>query len=182
VAGSRITVAGISGSGKTTVSRAISSRLSLPHIELDALHHGPNWTEASAEELRRLVETAFEEARHGWVADGNYRRKLGTFVLDRADTFVWLDLPLRVCLWRVWKRSWGRILRREELWNGNRETIRGSFLASDSVVRWALKRHRVDQEVLPALLATLPHLRVVHLRSEGDVERWLDQLPPRSPS
>lgn len=35
-------------------------------------------------------------ASEGWVLDGTYERKLGTLVLDAADTAVRLDLPIRV--------------------------------------------------------------------------------------
>ena len=44
----RISVAGDSGSGKTTVSGAIAARLDLPHVELDDLFHGPNDVAPSA--------------------------------------------------------------------------------------------------------------------------------------
>jgi adenylate kinase family enzyme len=182
VHGRRVTVAGISGSGKTTTSRDLAARLGVPHIELDALHHGPGWTEATADELRARVRAALEAAPGGWVVDGNYRRKLGTLVLQRADTFVWLDLPLHVCLRRLWRRTWGRILRREELWNGNRETLRNTFLIRDSLFSWAIKRHRVHRREFPAVLAAFPHLRVVRLRSAAAVERWLGQLSSTSPT
>ncbi|HTE18391.1 MAG TPA: AAA family ATPase, partial [Armatimonadota bacterium] len=41
----RIVVVGSSGAGKSTMAAALSQRLGLPHIELDALRHGPNWVE-----------------------------------------------------------------------------------------------------------------------------------------
>ena len=52
----RINVAGDSGSGKTTVSRAIAARLGLKHVELDALFHGPNWSSAPKEELQAAIK------------------------------------------------------------------------------------------------------------------------------
>ena len=84
---------GGSCSGKTTLAARLAERLGVPHIELDALHHGPNWQEATAEELRARVESALA-GQEGWVADGNYMRKLGTWLVDQADTIVLLDLPL----------------------------------------------------------------------------------------
>ena len=51
----RVVVVGSSGSGKTTVARALAERLDVHYVELDALHHKPNWTEASADELREAV-------------------------------------------------------------------------------------------------------------------------------
>ena len=51
----------------------------MPYYELDALHHvGPNWTEATAEELRAKVEPIV--ATESWVIDGTYRGKIGDLV------------------------------------------------------------------------------------------------------
>lgn len=168
----RVSVAGVSGSGKSTLGRRLAGRLGVPYIELDELHHGPNWTEASAEELRGRVEAALAAAPHGWVVDGDYWRKLGDLVLDRSDTLVWLDLPLHVSLRRLWRRTWGRILRREELWNGNRESIRTAFLIRDSLFAWTIRSHARLGRELPERLARNPHLRLVRLRSRAEVERW----------
>ena len=68
-----------------------------------------------------------EQAPDGWVIDGNYDSKLGDLVVDEADTIVWLDLPLSVKWFRLWRRTMHRIRNEIELWNGNRETWRGAF-------------------------------------------------------
>jgi adenylate kinase family enzyme len=39
----RVSVVGTSGSGKTTVTAALSARLVVPHLELDGLRHQPGW-------------------------------------------------------------------------------------------------------------------------------------------
>jgi adenylate kinase family enzyme len=51
----RVSVVGNSGSGKTTVARAISDRLGLPHLELDGIYHQPGWSARPEPEMRRLV-------------------------------------------------------------------------------------------------------------------------------
>lgn len=38
-------IASASGNGKTTVARELADRLGAPFVELDALVHGPGWTE-----------------------------------------------------------------------------------------------------------------------------------------
>jgi len=173
--GRRFSVAGMSGSGKSTTGRAIASRLGLPYFELDSLFHGPNWTEPPPEEFKRRVLAVIDDL-DGWVVDGNYHSRLDELVLERADTFVWLDLPLRVALRRIWRRTWGRILRREELWAGNRERIWTAFLMRGSLVHWAVKSHFRHRFEFPDLLERHPHLEVVRLRSPREVERWLGSL------
>jgi adenylate kinase family enzyme len=160
----RVTVAGVSGSGKTTFSRALAESLGLPYVELDALHHGPNWTEASAEELRARVAAARAAAPDGWVVDGNYRHKLGDLVLGAADTFVWLEPPLRVSLARLARRTWRRWRRQEELWHGNRELLR-NMVGLEGLFAWTVRSYVRHKRELPPALARHPHLSVVHLRS-----------------
>jgi adenylate kinase family enzyme len=169
----RVVVVGSSGSGKTTVARALSERLRARYVELDALHHiGPNWTEASAEELREAV-TRELDGRERWVVDGNYYGKLGDLVLRQADTVVWLDLPLRTCLARLWPRTTRRIRTNEELWGGNRETWRGAFWGRESLFWWTIRHHRSRQRRWPRRFAALPNLTVVRLRTPGEVDAFL---------
>jgi adenylate kinase family enzyme len=169
----RVNVRGPTGSGKTTTSRRLAAALGVPHIELDALHWEPNWSEPPAEEFRARVGTALDAAANGWVVDGSYDGKLRGLVLERADTLVFLDLPLRVCLTRIWRRTWRRLVHREQLWNENRETFRNAFLSRNSLFLWLLKTHTRYARTLAARAANYPHLRLVHLRSPAEVERFL---------
>jgi len=163
----RVQVVGTSGSGKTTTGRLLAERLGVQHIELDALHHGPNWAEPTAEEFRTRVEAAIGSAPDGWVIDGGYGSKLGTLVAEQAD------LPLHVCLRRLWRRTWGRIIRREELWSGNRESIRNAFFIKDSLFSWTIRRHRPGRKLIRERIARNPHVNVVHLRSQREVDQFL---------
>ncbi|MGI8652668.1 MAG: AAA family ATPase, partial [Geodermatophilaceae bacterium] len=117
----RVSVVGVSGSGKTTVARVLSARLNAPHIELDAIFHQPGWVGLDDEEFSRRVDEA--TMGDSWVVDGNYSR-IQEIVWSRADTVIVLDLPR----WRVMSQLLVRTLRRgwtgQELWNGNRESLR----------------------------------------------------------
>jgi adenylate kinase family enzyme len=173
----RVSVVGGSCSGKTTLSRELAERLGVPHVELDALHHDPNWQEAPAELLQARVEAALAEAADGWVVDGNYHGKLGTLVLERADTVVWLDPPFPVALGRVLRRTGSRVVGRAELWNGNRETLRNALHPRESIVWWVMRTHRRYRRTIPERLATAPAVRVFRLRSAAEVRVFLDALP-----
>jgi adenylate kinase family enzyme len=181
-------IATASGCGKTTVGRELASRLDVPYVELDAIHWQAGWTELDAAELRRRVEPLV--ARDAWVIDGSYRGRLGDLVLERADTVVWLDLPRRLWLPRLVVRTLRRALTREELWNGNRESLSNAVAGDDSLFRFALanerpRRHRYPRE--------LDRYRVARLRTPAEVEAFLrsarrrdrssaTHAAPRSPS
>jgi adenylate kinase family enzyme len=169
----RIVFQGISGSGKTTLARRVAAALGVPFVETDALVHGPCWSETGDAELRELLRPTVEG--DGWVIDSDYRRKLGTYVMEHADTVVWLDLPLRTCLRRLWGRTIPRIRGRQELWNGNTESWRDAFGGRDSLFGYAIRKHASQRRTLPQLLARpeLSHLEVVRLRTPAAVDAWL---------
>lgn len=172
--GRRIVIKGTSGAGKTTLCADLADRLGITFIELDSLHHGPNWSVEPVETFRARVWAAMEAAPRGWVIDGNYDTKLGNLVTDAADTIVWLDLPLPVKLWRLWRRTFYRVRHDVELWNGNRETWRSQFASLDSLFPYAVRAHRKHRCEWPARFAGDP--RVVRLRSTREVDHWVESL------
>jgi adenylate kinase family enzyme len=166
----RILVIGTSGSGKTTLAERLANRLGLVHLELDAFVHGPGWKPVPEETFRRNLEDRL--ASGGWVCDGNYFDRTA-WVWERADTVIWLDMPLRLVLPRLIRRSLRRILTRQRLWNDNRESW-SALLGRDSVVTWAVASHHRHAVDLPPRLAALEKngVAVARLRSPREVDEW----------
>lgn len=144
--GSRIAVVGTTGSGKTTLARELARRLGFDHIELDALNWEPGWQQAANDVFVERVRTAAERPR--WVSDGNYSRACPV-LWAHADTIVWLDYALPVIMWRLLRRTLRRIVTRQELWGGNRESFRTQFLSRDSLLLWALQTYRRRRREYP---------------------------------
>jgi len=165
----RIVIRGGSGAGKTTLARLLARHLNVPHVELDALHHGPNWSSASAAEMQASVRAALDDAR-GWIVDGNYDQKLSELVLERAELVLWLDLPLRTKMLRLLGRTATRWWHDEELWNGNRENLKTAFWGLDALFPYALRSHFFHRQRWPELFRGRPVLR---LRSAREVDEWL---------
>src|SRR5919197_5807660 len=94
----RIVILGRTGSGKTTLARELAAALGVPHVELDSLYFGPDFTTAPLPVLRERTSAAIAAER--WVTDGN-KRAVRDLVWPRADTIVWLDYPVYVSLWRL---------------------------------------------------------------------------------
>ena len=168
----RVNVKGISGSGKSTFAAELARRLDLPYIELDALHHGPNWAEPTTEEFRAKVQQAMDSAPDGWVIDGNYEGKLGNLVLDAADTIVWLDLPFVLKARRLLRRTAHRIRHDVELWSGNKETWRDVLVGRDALFWWMVRGHFRHLRQWPERFAG--DGRVVRLRSVAEAKEWLE--------
>lgn len=172
----RINVVGTSCSGKTTLARELARRLDVPHVELDALFWGREWTPVPPAVFRERLTSALEA--QAWVADGGY-----SLVRDvtwrRVDTVVWLDYPIGIVLWRWLRRTVRRIRSREEFWPGtdNRESLRNA-LRHDGLLWWILKTHRRRRRTMVEAMRARPELRWVRLRSPAEAERWLESVQP----
>jgi adenylate kinase family enzyme len=175
----RVVVIGTTGSGKTSLARRIAAVIDARHVELDALFHGPGWTPAPDDVFRARIEDAMAAPR--WVLDGSYRRLTADLVWPRAGVILWLDYPFPRVMWRLLRRTLVRGLRRQELWNGNRESLRAQFLTNDSLFVWARKSHwRHRTEYPEHFRAQGVQDRVVRLRSPAQAERWLADLRSRA--
>lgn len=171
----RVNVVGTSCSGKTTFAAALAARLGVAHVELDALHWEPNWTEAPDGVMRERVAAAVES--EAWVVDGNYSVSRD-LVWDRADAVIWLDFPLRIILRRYLARTRRRLRSQEEIWagTGNRERWKNHLVGREGLLWWILTTYRRRRREYPALLGQHPELAVVHLRSPAEADAWLARL------
>ena len=166
---SRVLVAGASGAGKTTLAARVAALLRVPHIEIDALFHGPGWTPRPtfAEDVERFT------ARPGWVTEWQYTA-VRPLLAERADLLVWLDLPRALVMRQVVARTLRRRLLREALWNGNVEPpLRTVLTDPEHIVRWAWSSWARTSSRVVELAARHPELVVVRLRSRSDVEQWV---------
>lgn len=97
----RVLLIGPCGSGKSTLARELAPLMGLPLVHMDQLGWQAGWVETEKAELNaRLAEVVAGEE---WLIEGNYGSTL-TPRLARADTVIYLDFPIRLCLWRLAKR------------------------------------------------------------------------------
>jgi hypothetical protein len=165
----RIAIAAAPGTGKTTLARRLAPLLGCEDVELDDLAHGPDWTmrpefvgdvERFTGGARWITEWQFDEAR--------------PIIAARADTLVWLDLPTRVIMARLVRRTVARRRRREVLWAGNEEPALWTVLVEPNhMLRWGYRSIRLVREQVRAAEGEYPGLRIVRLRSVTDVAAFV---------
>ena len=168
----RVLVAGVSGVGKTTMARRLAAAWALPYTEIDALFHGPQWVprESFDDDVAALV------AAPAWVTEWQYATARPVLAAH-ADLLVWLDLPFRVTLARVIRRTLNRARTGETLWNGNVEPgLWHAFTASEGIVVWAVRTRGKYRREVPLLEAQHPSLVVVRLRTQREADDWFDRV------
>lgn len=171
----RVAVIGATGCGKTTLAREIARRINAPHIELDALRYQRGWVVVLDEAFRS--EVAAYVGTDQWVIDGNYA-DVQDLTWLRAQLLVWIDFSLPLALWRLLRRTLGRLLTGEVLANGNQEQLR-RVLSRQSILLWAVRSHSRRRQLYEELLThpRYTHLQVVRLRSPSAIRAWLAEMP-----
>jgi adenylate kinase family enzyme len=144
----------------------------VPHVEIDALFHGPGWTPRP----EFVADVDEFSARDGWVTEWQYS-SVRSLLAQRADTLVWLDYHLCLVMRRVILRTIRRRLSGEVLWNGNVEPPLWTIFADEQhIVRWAWNTHAKTAARVQGLLSDGTHLTVVRLRTPAQAAAWLERL------
>lgn len=184
--GARIVIVGTAGMGKTYLSLQIAANLQIPCVDLEALrrlpdisHWNPNAIKIPDDVFLPRVEEAIRS--ESWVVDGGLARD---WVWPRATTFVWLDYPLYIALWRILRRWIGFLLSPKTPGQFKFHQL-VQFFSRHSVIPWCISVHRRYRRLLPALLKDpqFAHLTVARLTSPRQTQQWLSDwlksLPER---
>jgi len=173
----RILILGRTGSGKTTLARELAAALGVPHVELDSLYFGPDFSRAPLSLLRERTSAAIAGDR--WVTDGN-KRAVRDLVWPRADTIIWLDYPVYMSFWRLAKRARTRTsaLSAQAAQTGRRTGLPKQMLAAARGVLTALRSHRGQRREYPSMFnqPANQHLAVARLRSPRATRQWMARV------
>jgi adenylate kinase family enzyme len=106
-----IHILGASGSGTTTLGRALSARLGVPHFDSDDFfwvkNDPPYQTSRTVPERQAMLRAALDGAPSGWVVSGSLV-KWGDAFIPRFDLVVFLTLPTEIRLARLRAREVSR--------------------------------------------------------------------------
>lgn len=163
----RVIVIGPCGAGKSTLAIKLSAQLMLPLYHMDQLNWKPGWVESSKAEIAERLSAILSADR--WLIEGNYSGTLAPR-LAHADTVVYLDYPISLCVRRLLRRIWtyrGRT--RPDMTDGCPERFDLSFLFY--VMRWNAGP-RIKTETL-----LVGHSdKLVRLQGPAALDRWIANL------
>lgn len=161
----RILVIGSPGTGKSTLSVALSRKLSLPLVHLDQLFWRPGWVQVPRDEFDRLLEAELHRER--WIIDGNFSRTLSRR-LAFCDTVIYLDFSTFAALTGVIKRvltTHGKT--RPDMGVGCPERFDWNFIST------VLHFRKTQRSKLRCKFAETPDITVITLKNRRQIRRFL---------
>jgi len=171
----RVMIIGQPGSGKSTLARRLGEKTFLPVIHVDHIHWKSGWVERDPQEKTRMTLDVIEGGQ--WIFEGGHSKTYAQR-LNRADTLIWLDMPIALRLYRVIRRlivTYGK--NRPDLPEGCPEVLgwhTWEFLVYILRTRGPNRRRmRVRHGAFADAGRT-----ALHFNSRKGVEAWLDALDP----
>jgi adenylate kinase family enzyme len=169
----RVLIIGPCGAGKSTLARKLGPRLDLPVHHMDQLNWKAGWVDSSKDEIRARLAPIIAGDR--WLIDGNYGGTLAPR-LARADTILYLDFPIRLCVARLLRRIWTwRGRSRPDMPAGCPERLDLGFLVY--LIRWNSGPRQRTEAALGGY-----EEKVVRLPSPAALDAWIAALDPHMAS
>ncbi len=167
----RVAVFGNAGGGKSTLARRLAELTHLPLHPLDLIQYRIGGSQVPHEEY--LKEHAELLKRDTWIIDGYGCRKSAWERFARADTLVYIDLPLTTHFRWVTKRLFQGLFVTPEGWP------EGSPILSSTLgcyrVLWLCHR-RLTPKYRELVSQSRRDKRVHHLRSAGEMAAFLREV------
>jgi cytidylate kinase len=168
----KVAVIGANGVGKTVFSDKVAQLYNLPHIQLDTLLFDDG-VRKDHEDFRKSVEDVVSQQK--WVCDGVFTQ-IADIVWPKADLVIWLDMPLRITVQQVVKRSLIRIVKGIKQPGGQKETLYTAF-GSNGSVRLASHIHKMIARKYPPILSQyVDEDKLLHFTSRSQMNKWLESI------
>jgi adenylate kinase family enzyme len=168
----RVAVFGNAGGGKSTLARRLAHLTGLPLYPVDMLQYPTANARVPHDEY---LKAHAELLQHGaWIIDGFGCRKSAWERFERADTLIYVDLPLFTHFRWINKRLVMGFFRTPEGWPAG-STMISSTLSSYRAL-WSCHRH-LTPKYRALVTEVRQHKRVYHLRSPAQIDAFLANVP-----
>ncbi len=168
----RVMITGGPGAGKSTLAVLLGRVTGLPVVHMDHIHWKSGWIERDRARKTQLTHEVHQ--RELWILEGGHSTSYPER-LSRADTFIWLDFPLWLRLWRVLSRSVRyHGTNRPDLPEGCPERL---SMETIEFVRFIWRTRKTARRKLEKIYNNPPgHLQVVKLNNLRQVNGYLQSI------
>lgn len=168
----KVAVFGNAGAGKSTLAKALARTTGLPYHSVDQMKFLPGGIEQDHETYLAAHAALLETP--SWIIDGFGCVPSAWQRFAAADTLIFVDLPFQVMAWRIFKRFVKGHFKTPEGWPEESPIWRSTWTSYR--VLWLC--HTKLTPRYRAYVAEQAQVKtVVHLRSLGDVKKFLKAYP-----
>ena len=167
----RVAIFGNAGGGKSTLARRLAELTRLPLCTVDMMRFLAGGDAVPQEEYLKAPAALLRQDE--WIIDGYGGIAQAWERFAKADTLVYIDLPLVTHGWRVTKRLIKGLFAAPEGWPEN-SPLWSSTMNSYSVL-WPCHR-RLTPRYRQLIAAEAASKRVHHLKSPAEMAAFLDAV------
>ena len=167
----KVAVFGNAGGGKSTLSKRLSEIAGLSLYILDKIQFRSGGAEVSDAEYKRAHQEILLADR--WIIDGFGSIETLWPRLDRADTLVYVDLPLYLHFWWVTKRFLTGYIKPPDGWPENSPIFKSSINSYRAL--WLCHKYLTPKyrEYIDRARSTK---KVYHIRSVEQISNFFESI------
>ena len=163
----KVAIVGSPGAGKSALAQQLGESLNIETIYLDRYFWQPDWREKPRDARIEILNELVRKER--WIIEGTY---LGSSEprLNAADTIIFLDIPLWLCLYRIRQRhNKYKGQPRPDLPDGCSDNLNLTCVLK--VLAFPFRGRKMLEQKLPNYKSK----QIIWLRSDKEVEDFLAQ-------
>ncbi|MGX7058328.1 AAA family ATPase [Vagococcus humatus] len=152
----KIRIIGPSGSGKTTLGKQLSKKHKIPCLSLDTFLREKN------KKNREKSLQHFLSQHDAWIIEGVQDRPWCQDTFKEADIILFLDYPLLLVQYRVFKRTLTRMKKKN--WKRKKFLLKRMF----NLFKWNRRFYKKKSHVKKKIFKLNPNYFIIHSPKERE--------------
>jgi adenylate kinase family enzyme len=163
----KIYILGTAGSGKTYLAKKLSYKFKIKHYDLDDIYWSCKYSKKrDKREMKIKLNSLIKNKK--WIIEGVYGSWIES-AIKKADLVIWLDIPFRVLSWRIFKRHFTRLNKK------NPESFKDTLGLIKYARKYKIENHSSSYKSHKDLLER-NKIQFVILKSRKEIEKFLKEV------